>query len=48
MKNLKFEIRNIKLDKRFVQFDISDFGFEILKNSGPSPTFIFSTLASAL
>jgi hypothetical protein len=28
-RNLKSEIRNIKLDKRFVQSDISDFGFEI-------------------
>jgi hypothetical protein len=30
-KNLKSEIRNIKSDKQFVQFDISDFGFEILR-----------------
>jgi hypothetical protein len=29
-KNLKSEIRNIRLDKAFVRFDISDFGFEIL------------------
>jgi hypothetical protein len=28
--NLKSEIRNIRLDKAFVRFDISDFGFEIL------------------
>jgi len=38
-RNLKSEIRNIKLDELFVQFDISDFGFEILLplNTSPCP-----------